>query len=323
MTGNPSAPIKLDTNDAQQVAAQIEESGINCILAGFPKCGTTSLAHWLSSSPLIAVSNPKETFLLCREHRQIGKVADEGKLSKCFSGAAVDHRIEASTLNVYSDYLINDVAERDNIKIILIFRDPLQAVTSWHNQVVQAEQAFSDDFTECWQHAVAAHQAEHGVVAAGNQATLPLMQDYVSVCMYGHWIGRWIDRLGADRVLVMTMEELSDSSADLSTRFNSFLGHDVQLEGTPPTLNRYANLRFESFYKQFKRSALNKTLRSIERSVPLFSQIRRTAKENFFRKQAAKPEEGRLESEIKQFFADDYAAALQYHRESVSREESR
>ena len=323
MTTDSTAFLQLDTNDAKQVAAQIDDANVNCILAGFPKCGTTSLAHWLGTSPAITVSNPKETFLLCREHRQLGKVADEGMLGKCFAGGPVNFRIEASTLNVYSDFLIDEVAKRDDIRVILIFRDPLQAVTSWHNQVVQAEQAYSDDFSESWGHAVSVHQAKQSIIEAGNQATIPLMQDYVSVCMYGHWIGRWIDRLGAERVLVLTMDELSDSSIDLPERFNKFLGQDVSLEGLPPTLNRYANIRFESFYKQFKQSALNKTLRSIERSIPLFSQIRRTAKENFFRKETEKPGEGQMESDIKAFFADDYAAALRYHRDSVLIKDSR
>ncbi|MEM6778816.1 MAG: sulfotransferase domain-containing protein [Planctomycetota bacterium] len=300
--------LPVDEHLPEIVANQLRRAELHCVLAGFPKCGTTSLAHWMNSCPSISVSNPKETFLLCREHRRQGEIAAEGELAKCFSDSGESVRVEASTLNAYSDVLQECVAERDDIKVILIYRDPVDAVVSWHQQVVQADQAFDIDFDRSWQHACDAFD---------QKKIIPLMQDYVRVCRHGSSIQRWIEVLGHDRVLVLRMDELSDNDSDLANRVNRFFDGRTTLSGQPPTLNQFASIRFHGFYKAFKKSGFNQALRAMERCFPVAGHVRRVTKENFFRRKAVKPQESASQATLRAFFADDHELAHRIRDENL------
>ncbi|MEM6979416.1 MAG: sulfotransferase domain-containing protein [Planctomycetota bacterium] len=292
------------TDLEELVARQLDQARVGCVLAGFPKCGTTSLAHWINGCPEISVSNPKETFLLCRENRRQGDIAAEGELANCFSDLDASFRVEASTLNVYSQHLLDALATRDKVKVILIYRDPVAAAISWHNQVVQAQQAFSNDLEQSWQHAKDAHE---------NEAGIPLMQNYISICSHGQWIQAWLDRLGHDRVLVLRMDDLSDETSDLAARVNHFFGGNTTLTGIPPALNQYASIRFHGLYRAYKNSALNQSFRALERAVPLAGRVRTFAKEKFFRRKTSKPTGTGLESTLKAYFQQDHELAEHLH----------
>lgn len=53
------------------VTDKVVKSKVNTFLVGFPKSGTTSLAHWLSESKNVESSTPKETFNFCTEFNDI------------------------------------------------------------------------------------------------------------------------------------------------------------------------------------------------------------------------------------------------------------
>ncbi|MEM6363903.1 MAG: sulfotransferase domain-containing protein [Planctomycetota bacterium] len=296
------------TDLEELVARQLDQARVGCVLAGFPKCGTTSLAHWINGCPEISVSNPKETFLLCRENRRQGDIAAEGELANCFSDLDAPFRVEASTLNVYSQHLLNALATRDKIKVILIYRDPVAAAISWHNQVVQAQQAFDADLKLSWQHAVEAHK---------NGNTIPLMQNYVSVCQHGRWIQAWLDRLGHDRILVVSMDDLSDATSELFKRVNQFFDEQTSLTGLPPALNQYASIRFQALIRAFKKSALNHSLRMLERAFPVTRHVRNFSKEKIFRRRINKPLKTGLESALSAFFQNDHQLAKQLHQQNI------
>ncbi len=299
----------------QHVRDNISDSRLNLILAGFPKCGTTSFAHWLGESTQIAVTNPKETFLLCREHRRAGAVAPEGSLVKCFADTNKPLRLEASTLNVYSNVLLDELESLAHIKVILSYRDPLESVVSWHNQVVQAGEAFDPDIATCWRHCVSARMQSNSDNELGIDS-IPLMQNYALVCEFGHWMDKWQQAIGHERLLLVKAAELQGDCAGLRRRLNAFLGADLQLPPSPPVLNSYASIRFESFYKKFKRSFFNQRLRDFERYFPFASTLRRTMKEKFFRKSIRKESHEALKTALAAYYTADIARSTRLYNEN-------
>jgi len=302
---NLNSYYQTDASLESMVRENLVDGSVNVILAGFPKCGTTSFAHWLNQSSSINVSNPKETFLLCREHRRENGIAAEGHLSRCFSDRPAKFRVEASTLNVYSKPLLNVLRSMDDVKVILSYRDPVDSVISWHNQVVQAEESIDPDLDKCWERSVSHHL--HGEA----ESTFRLMQDYAAVCSYGEWIQRWRDAIGDERLLIVHADELQSGDADLRSRLDRFFGLPLALADSAPVLNRYASIRFESFYKTFKYSGINKRLRQIERNLPLAQWIRSVAKEKLFRKGQNKQSAPTQKSALGQYFECDFRLATE------------
>ncbi len=297
------------------VKQNLEQSGVTHLLLGFPKCGTTSLAHWLGTSPSIEVSNPKETFLLCREHRIRGAIAPEGELHRCFTESdQASFRLEASTRNVFSDILLELLSKNSRIKVILIFREPAAAVRSWHNQLVQGGEAFDESFEACWRHSIDRDSDARRAPAH----SLELMRDYTQVFKFGFWIDRWIQALGHERVMTVKMSEMKSDDIDLRSRFDAFFQTELNLLDSPPVLNSYAKIRFEIGYRAFKNSKLNSGLRELERKFKVISHVRRTVKEKFFRKSIAKPHVESLVTEMAEYFTDDLELAERIHAENRS-----
>ena len=302
-----------DSAQANQIQSMLRQSSPMLILAGFPKCATTSMAQWLDQSPAIAVTNPKETFLLCPEFNQPPAVEPGTTLADCFSGPPAPWRMEASTLNVYSENLLQQVAETADVKVILMFRDPVAAAFSWHNQVLQAEDAYDQEFAPCWQHAL---QMEHGADAVPNDPRRALKQNYANICRFGFHISRWLEALGHERVLIVDSEELKGDCTSLRSRLDTFLGCELKLPDRPMILNSYASIRFSGLYKRLKRSSLNQRLRDLERRFSLFGSMRRNIKERLFRRKSVKQADASLESELRRSFQDDVRVVQQHYREN-------
>lgn len=297
------------------VGSRIDHARLNLILAGFPKCGTTSLANWLGSSPFLAVSNPKETYSLCPEFGRTSEVVADGNLAGCFFDETAGCRMEAATLNAYSQSLLVALRPRPAVKVILIFRDAVDAVLSWHNQMRQAGDAFDESFSLSWQHGL---QIEAECPFESSDG-LRRRQNYGRMFQFGHVLQQWVDALGDDRVLVASIQELNGDDGGLRRRLNSFLGKDFQLAERPPMLNRYASIRYQNLYSSLKHSSVNRILRSVERAVPLASAMRTAVKEKVFRKPAKKAADQELLDMLRDYYDVDRSRAEEIHRQNLLR----
>lgn len=292
--------------------ALLDAARVNVVLGGFPKTGTTAMAAWMGESPHVCLTNPKETFLLCPEFDMPPFVAAGTKLEDCFHGEA-PVRMEATTLNAYSVPLMDAIAARPDIKVILLLRDPVAAVLSWHNQVRQAGDAHDEEFEPAWEHAIAVERGETDVISQPRKA---LKQNYANVCRFGHHCEQWLSRLTHDRLLIVDNQELREDWETLVPRIEAFLGQSLKLNSEPATLNSYASIRFSWVYGWLRTSGINSALRGLERSIPLLLTIRRAVREKLFRKAVKKERDESLESRLNAYFRDDIALAERLRAEN-------
>jgi len=285
--------------ETASVGNKLDQIGINLVLGGFPKCATTSLASWINESPLATVSNPKETYQLCPEFRPNRKDLDDS-LADCFPARRTPWRVEASTLNVYSTSLRAALAARGDIKLILSIRDPRDAVVSWHNQTVQADAAVSDDLAPSWEAALEIDRTWNGTASD----PIALRRNYARAFSFGYWIGRWVEAIGHERLLILSMEQLNSQPTTVRETLDRFLG-SLSLPDAPPKLNRYASIRCESFYKQLRQSYFNRAFRQIERRFPAAGNLRRTVKERIFRKPKKKQTDDEIGEQLAAYFKED------------------
>jgi hypothetical protein len=274
----------------------LDESRINLVLAGFPKCGTTALADWLGAFSDIAVSVPKETFQLVPEFERSAPVPLSGMFP---SGASARIRAEATTLNIYSDDVRLAIREREHIRVIVIIREPEKALPSWHNQVVNAGLNGGKSLSELWD-------------AAASQE-LPLVCDYPRVMSYGSHIERWLEALGHERMLILRTGDLHEPSAAAGP-LTRFLGV-TSLPSRPAVLNGAHTVKHAAVYHSLRGSFAMRSILALEKRIPAVRPVMRRGKSLFF-VASAPPGRDEVREDILAALAPEYATALRLQSEN-------
>lgn len=126
----------------------------NFFIIGAPKCGTTALSEYLRMHPNIYMSSPKELFYFCDDfpaYRQA--TTEEEYLEKFFQDVASQHQVvgEASALYLYSSVALENLYRfNPNAKIILMLRNPVDMVYSYHSQLLYDGDENEPDFEQAW-----------------------------------------------------------------------------------------------------------------------------------------------------------------------------
>lgn len=261
-----------------QSCKELQEARIGCLLLGFPKSGTTSFADWLGRSADISLSKPKETYFLCPEFRATHAPVGGKSLEATFfdeSGSPV--RLEATTLNAYSDSLLELVTSRSDVKCIITIREVLPSIISWHKQMQKAKFIGDMGLSEAWTEALTLQN--DGVKSLHN---------YVWMMSFGEHTARWIAAVGHDRLLVVSNAELKKDAAGLSRRVNKFFGKDLKLPDAIPELNVYSERRFKLVYDVLTMPKIKASYYQLEKYVPGLTFCRRAFREKVFLKKTQK-----------------------------------
>lgn len=278
----------------------IQEHGINVLLIGFPKCGTTAFADWLSSCPQVDVSSPKETFLLCPEFASnLQRSASRGaEVEACYTPQSEGVlRMEATTLNAYSGALMEAAADLPNVKCIALTRDPVEATLSWHNQVINAGFQCSDDFTESWNHGL----------ELDSQTGQEFLTRYHEVSAHGQWCSRWVERIGHERCLMLRSVDLRDSPKSVKNRLEAFLDTELEVADRPPERNKFSEPRSKFLYDTIRGSSLLRAFRGLEKHLQPLATVRRMIRDKIVLKPSKKKIGTEVESMLRDAFADDQA----------------
>ena len=126
----------------------------NFFIIGAPKCGTTSLSQYLKTHPSIYMSEPKELFYFADDfpaYRQA--TTEEEYLEKFFQDVTLQHQVvgEASALYLYSSVALKNLYRfNPNAKIIVMLRNPVDMVYSYHSQLLYDGDENEPDFEQAW-----------------------------------------------------------------------------------------------------------------------------------------------------------------------------
>lgn len=187
-------------------------TGPDFVIAGAPKCGTTSLCDALVTHPGVFMTSPKEPtyyvssvtgrpargmnfskegYAALFDDRRDGQVTGEGSTEYLNA-----HRIAAPALH----------ADRPDARVVFIFRDPL-------------EQTYSS----YWFHIL------RGELPSGRP-----LSDYLDEpshwlfegARYAHFLRTWYDVFGQDQVLVLLTDDLRSDRAGTLARVCEHIGAD-------------------------------------------------------------------------------------------------
>jgi hypothetical protein len=183
-----------------------------CALVGAPRCGTTSLAHYLSTHPDICFSNPKEPHFFSRrdlaalDRDERAKVVREQYLDHFFPHRE-DKRMlaEGSVSYLYAPEKILPLLDFwPDAKFIVTIRNPLTMLPSLHQRHVFNGDETEVDFGRAW-----ALTEER---KAGRRIPRTCLDarilDYKKIGRLGAHLRDFVDVLGRERCFVSVFDDL-------------------------------------------------------------------------------------------------------------------
>ena len=121
-------------------------------IIGAPKCGTTSLHHYLSTHSQVTMSVPKEPHYFSTDINN-GGIRDEEEYLDCFShGDKKTIAIgESSTLYLYSKVAVQKIYDYDKkSKFIIMVRNPIKIAQSFHQVALKVFGETETNFQKAW-----------------------------------------------------------------------------------------------------------------------------------------------------------------------------
>jgi len=275
-----------DRATAEDVGAgmpAMEKRGLaspNLLIAGFVKCGTTSIAKYLSRHPDVAVPLVKELYLLLDDgspFKSMQPVIDalslDGRAKSEPVGRYVDYFPKPLrskyTLDATPYYYSQDVAlgyaqENPDVRIIFLTREPASRLLSSYRFFKDMLQEFPDgtfeEFADALLDVGGARAAYRSRI---NKEFFRAAFDLqLKMGCYESHVARWVHHLGRSRVFVASVEELQDRPVAFMNRLCEFLAIDADV---------YRQFTFAPFMQSYdvRFPLLQKIGRRIAREDPM------------------------------------------------------
>ena len=182
----------------------------NVIIAGAPKCGTSSLYFWLSAHPEVKASMVKETFFFADDVNRFNKNANiiEHSLeaySSYFNSKESDQkkvRLEATAPYIYFENALEHIPKLPSKpKVIFVLREPSARLYSQY----RFERFRTKRIQMTWEE----YSKNDKLILHGD---------------YEYYLKKWVKSLGKDRIYVCTFESLVSDPKECIGDMSSFLG---------------------------------------------------------------------------------------------------
>ena len=194
----------------------------NFFILGAPKCGTTSLALWLSEHPLIYFSPWKEPRYFDRDLKSRFRPNKEQYLN-LFQGASDKHRVvgEATVWYLYSRQAV-PIIERElpGARYIVMFRNPVEMAYALHEQMVVNQREHIRKFELAWR--LSPERREGRGVRPW--VAEPRLLDYQALCRLGEQYARLLAQVESERVLALLLDDLERDAQGEYIKTLDFLG---------------------------------------------------------------------------------------------------
>ena len=189
----------------------------NLVIAGAPKCGTSSLFFWLAAHPEVCGSRKKETYFLADQvsrHNEGLNMIENGleSYSKCFphfQGEKI--RVEATPPYIYMERPMRVLADLPSEpRVIFVLRSPAGRLYSHYRfnryRLKNIDMSFGEylDFDNNKLH----------------------WRNYVADTRYVDYLSTWLEHLGRERIIVLQMESMQADKVKFMKDLAQQLGID-------------------------------------------------------------------------------------------------
>jgi Sulfotransferase domain len=214
----------------------------NFFIVGAPKCGTTALAHYLSEHPNVFMCSVKEPHYFADDFPKHRYVKDEAAYLRMFSAASEKHlRVgEASALYLLSQVAIKNIKAFDpHAKLIVMLRNPLDMVYSFHSQALYDRDEQVSDFTKAWS---LIEMRKNGQAIPGSCRDTKVLC-YNEIGKFGEQLERLLAQFPRDQVMVIFYEDFSSKTSSVYSAVLDFLDLPNDGRSTFPIINGHKQNR--------------------------------------------------------------------------------
>lgn len=196
----------------------------NFFLIGAPKCGTTSLAAWLSQHDQVFMCTPKEPFFFCTDIAAQRAARSWDEYIRLFDGAAGVRAVgEASTSYLRSRVAVPTILELlPGARFVVCLRNPVDMVASVHGQMVRGVREDERDLAAALALEPSRRRGER--LPPSTQEPADLI--YSETCALGSQLARLYEHVDRDRVHLVFMDDLRAEPRRVWRELQAFLGVD-------------------------------------------------------------------------------------------------
>lgn len=236
----------------------------NFFIIGAPKCGTTSMAAWLSEHPNIFFSPIKEPFYFSTDIKNSSQINTEQAYVDLFKDASEIHIGigEGSTNYLFSSVAVENIEKSiHEPKYIVMLRNPVDMVYSLHEQQIFVMHENILDFRTAWQLSDQRRIGNHVPKTCPD----PTWLDYQAHCMLGEQVQRLLTLIPRERVHFIFFDDLRSNARKVYLHALTFLG--------VPDDGRSDFISYNSA-KKWKNSSYGTLIRKMSKSVAQLKHVK-------------------------------------------------
>lgn len=197
----------------------------NLFVIGAPKCGTTSVANWLSQHPDIFMSKDKEPHYFYSPRHKERNLQDY--LSNFFeAGAEVKYVGEASVWYLFSGIAAKKIMDfNSDSRFIVCIRNPIEMAPSLHAQMVYNGHEKETCFAKAWE---LSDKRESGFPEKifNLENGDPTHMSYRKACKLGSQVENLLKFVPRERIHFVVMDDIKSSPSSVWNGIQAFLGLD-------------------------------------------------------------------------------------------------
>ncbi len=202
-----------------------EKTRPNFFIVGAPKCGTTSMYTYLGSHPEIFFPQVKEPHHFGSDIHSPLYVRDREAYLDLFAESSGEPVVgEASVWYLYSEKAAMEIREfSPDAKILIMLRNPVEMVYSYHSQRLAWGNEEIRDFSE----ALDAEPDRRNGLRLPRKNPYPVAGLYYSeIARYSQQVERYLDAFGGRQVHIVLFDDFRSDTAGVYREVLQFLGVD-------------------------------------------------------------------------------------------------
>jgi hypothetical protein len=226
-------------------------SHVDFFIAGYPKSGTTALYHYLKGHPDVFLPDVKEPHFFSADFPGVRLVTSIIDYKKLYANAASDQlKGDASASVVHSSEAVNRILEyAPQAKFIVLVREPVAAVRSFHSELLYNLNEDEADFEKAWGLQKSRAKGSHIPKSCKEQMLL----QYAKIFRYRDHLPLFFQRIPTEQRLIFVFEEFFSDPRTAYLKILAFL--ELKDDGRTdfPSVNTSKKLRFRSLASLHRR----------------------------------------------------------------------
>ncbi|GAA4874818.1 sulfotransferase domain-containing protein [Ferrimonas pelagia] len=231
----------------------------NVFIVGAPKCGTTSMAHYLSERNDVFVCDPKEpnyfsTDLNEKESYSGLFFRSERDYLELFSASEEQSvKIDASTSYLWSRDAAENIRNRfPEAKVIVMLRDPTELVISLHKEELYSFAEDEESFEIAW----SLQQSRKEGRNIPSACREPKKLFYKDIASHGENLKRLYNYFGRENVLIVFMDDMKTDMRTEYLRVLNFIGLPIDERTDFPRINEAKEHKYRKISRFMKRNPI-------------------------------------------------------------------